>query len=205
MTRTSLPGSSTDFSLLASLIRGRSASESWPLFVRKYGRLLYRWSVRWGAGSHEAEEVIQETLLAIHQKLDQYTVQPGSNFRAWLKTVAYHCWLQILQQRTLLRNSSATDYGQTGTADRVATAEARDDLVGLFERMANREIMDLAAQRVRQKVEPRSWLCFEMTYLEEMPGEEVAERLGISINAVYLTTSRLRRMIQEEVRRIDPD
>lgn len=38
-----------------------------------------------------------------------------------------------------------------------------------------------------------------------MPGEEVAKRLGISLNAVYLTTSRLCCMIQQEINRIDPD
>lgn len=165
MSRIYLPGASTDFSLLASLIRGRSASESWPLFVRKYDRLLYRWSVRWGAGSHEAEEVIQETLLTIHQKLDQYTVQPGSSFRAWLKTIACHCWLQILHQRTSLKNNGRIKPDESQHPDRIASAEARDDLVAPSERMDNREIIELAAQRVQQKVEPRSWLCFQMTYV----------------------------------------
>jgi DNA-directed RNA polymerase specialized sigma24 family protein len=90
-----LADSSTNLSLLASLAAGRSASDSWPIFVEKYGRLRVRWGQRWGARPEDCDEIIQETLILAFRNLHQYQSNPKSNFRSWLKTLAFRCWQKV--------------------------------------------------------------------------------------------------------------
>lgn len=195
--------SSTNLSLIQCLSEGGASQDAWQIFVKKYGRLIFRWSLRWGAASHDAEDVLQETLMAIHQKMDQYNVVAGSNFRSWLKTVAYHCWLQVRKRR--LMSTSFDSSGPLGELVPIASIEARDDLIAHFQAMADQEVLELASERVRAKVEEKTWNCFQLNYFQGIPGGEVASMLGISANHVHVTTSRLRRMLREEVARVESD
>lgn len=197
------PDSSTRLSLLASLIDGQSASESWPLFVDKYGRLLYRWAIRWGAGPHDAEEIMQETLILIFQKLEQYYHQPRSNFRSWLKTVAYRCWVQIMQDRKEDRLAELPARMPPDALRLISSDAARDDLIREFDRIARDEILEIACQRVRSLVDERTWDCFEMTYFENLRGQQIADRLGIAASTVFSNVCRVRQRLRFEIERLD--
>jgi RNA polymerase sigma factor (sigma-70 family) len=195
--------SSTRLSLLASLIKGNSASESWPLFCEKYGRLLYRWAIRWGASPHDAEEIMQETMLLIYQKLGQYYSQPRSNFRSWLKTVAYRCWLQLIAARDEKCREGFSFRLDPEMLRLLCSPVASQDLFNEFDRLAISEILELASERVKSRVEVSSWACFEMMYVEKVSGPEIAEALGMQLSTVYSCISRVRHQLKEEIRRID--
>lgn len=191
--------SSTNTNLIESLVQGRDLSEAWPLFLTKYRRLLTRWCLHWGANSSEAEDVVQETMLKMHTNLGSYNKVDGSAFRCWLKTVAYHCWLDVAEERF----GQATSSGDLAASRLLASEEAREDLQRLFDRLADEELIELACRNLRGRVEPDTWRCFAMTYFDELPGDHVAETLGISLNAVYLATSRLRKMLRIEIRNLE--
>lgn len=195
--------SATDFNLLESLIRGESGSRAWEHFVVKYRRILGRWCLRWGASRHELDDVFQETLIQVHQSLSGYEKQPGKHFRSWLKTLAYRCWLQLLQKKNADRGLFAEDFDRTSHDDYFSTA-ARDELIRHFDRIAEQEILEFACSRVRSGVEPQTWDCFRMTYFDQLPGEDVASSLGVSLNTVYLANSRCRRLLRQEIDRLDP-
>ena len=198
-----LRDSSTNMSLLESLIQGRSASQSWPIFVEKYGRLLYRWASRWGAGPHDAGEIMQETLILIFQKLEQYCNQPRSNFRSWLKTVAYRCWVQILEDRKDDRLAALPARMSPNALRLISSDAARDDLISEFDRIARDEILEMACQRVRAQVDERTWACFELTYFEKLTGQQIAERLGIVASTVFSNVCRVRQRLKVEIERLD--
>lgn len=195
--------SSTNIRLLESLIEGKSACESWPIFVEKYGRLLYRWAMRWGADSHDAEEIMQETLILVFQKLEQYYLNPKSNFRSWLKTVAYRCWLQIQQARSDERLSGLQARMSPEVYRLIISDAARDDLLSEFERVACDEILEIAGKRVRSSVDESSWDCFYLMYFENLSGRQISERLSMSLSAVYSCLSRVRQRLKTEIQRID--
>lgn len=196
--------SSTRLSLLASLVRGDSDEKSWPLFVEKYAEMLKAWSIRWGASDHESEEVTQETLLTIFQKLQLYRKQEGVFFRSWLKKVAYRCWLAVLKTRERNTRLEDSETLSTETLRRLARPEARDDLLLEFDRMATEEILTFARHIVQERVEPQTWQCFELCVLSHNGSSEVAAELAMSRTAVIKAVSRVRRMLREEVGRLDP-
>ena len=200
-----LPDSSTNLSLLASLVKGSSASESWPIFVEKYGYLLHQWCLRWGASEHDAEEVVQDTLLTIYQKLELYRKQEGVSFRAWLKKVAFRCWLGIIKSRKNMELSNLPISLSRETVRLLSQAEAREDLIAEFDRMATDEIIEFASRRVASRVEEKTWLCYELTYFHELSSQEIAHQLGMNPPAVLMAVSRIRQMLRQEIRQLDPD
>jgi RNA polymerase sigma factor (sigma-70 family) len=197
--------SSTHLSLLVSLMAGRSASESWPIFVEKYGRMMYRWSLRWGASHGDAEEIVQETLVLIYQKIGCFSIYGKGSFRDWLKKVAYRCWLGMIRSRKVARVQRPGISSENNAMRQMASAGAREELLADFDRLACREIMELASYRTQKRVTAASWQCFHLTYLEHLSGQEVARRLGMTNNAVYVAVCRVRKTLREEVLRLDPD
>ena len=195
--------SSTDFSLLDSLLKDRQESDSWPVFVAKYGRLIYRWCLHWKAAPEEAEDVVQETLIAVFRRLETYQKLEQSKFRSWLKTIAYRIWLDINSAHQLSRGQITGESAKSNRYELLMTIEARDDLIKLFDEMATQEILELACKRVRVCVQADQWQCFELSYLKRLSGKEIAHQLQMSEGAVFTAVSRVRKLIRDEVNRIE--
>jgi RNA polymerase sigma factor (sigma-70 family) len=190
---------STDSDLIKRLPFIDSFDRSWHVFLSMYEPLILRWCLRWGVPSMEAEDIVQETMLNIFRYIGSYRQHPQIRFRSWLKTVAYHCWIRIVKRNQGLSETDAE------LAYDIAKVPARDDLLQILSTIADQEIVAIACGNVRSKVSDRSWNCFQMKYMEAIPTTEVAGRLHVSENAVYLTTSRILRMLREEIAKLDPD
>lgn len=191
--------SSTDLSLIESLAQGNPASKSWPVFVAKYGRLIYRWCRHWKAAPEEAEDVVQETLIAVFRRLETYQKLEQSKFRSWLKTIAYRIWLEINRAHQLSQGQITGESAKSNSYELLMTIEARDDLIKLFDEMATQEIFDLACKRVSSRVEANQWQCFEHACLKQLSGKQVGDELQMSEGAVFTATSRVRKRVRDKV------
>jgi RNA polymerase sigma-70 factor (ECF subfamily) len=94
--------------------------------------------------------------------------------------------------------------GDSAELEALRSAEARDDLVRRLEELYDLELLELAMERVRQRVEPHTWEAFRLLGLEGRPGEEVAERLGMKVGMVFVARSRVQKMIREEAQALEP-
>jgi DNA-directed RNA polymerase specialized sigma24 family protein len=56
-------------------------------------------------------------------------------------------------------------------------------------------------QRVEVRVEQQTWQAFWLMNVEGLPGEEVANRLGMKLGSTYAACSKVRRLIREETHR----
>ncbi len=57
--------------------------------------------------------------------------------------------------------------------------------------------------RTRARVEDKTWQAFELTALQFKPAVEVAELLGMRVEAVYAARCRVQRWITDEIARLD--
>ena len=193
--------SSTDLSLLCKVAKGDPTS--WDVFVKKYGGILRSWSLKWGRTSEDADDFVQEILIRVFQKLDRYQVQEGSRFRGWLKAVAYNCWLDLRRKLLQRHELDAPESLPDDLRARLASSMACNDLIAVFENMADQEILNLAMLRVKERVNETSWLCFEKFYWEHQSGPEIAAQQKMDPAAVFMSVSRVRKMIRDEVILID--
>src|SRR5882757_2989448 len=97
MTNLSLP--TTRVTLLAQLRHYPSDQTGWDEFVERYGRHIYRWCRQWRLQDADAEDVTQNILVKLTQKLGAFAYDPSRSFRGWLKTVAHHVWRDFEDSR----------------------------------------------------------------------------------------------------------
>src|SRR5438270_5617166 len=138
MTDVQLP--TTRLSLLNQLRLDPSDQAGWDEFVERYGRHIYRWCRQWKLQDADAEDVTQNILVKLNQKLRAFAYDPSRSFRGWLKTVAHHAWRDFEDSRRRARPAA----GHRHVQERMLTLEAREDLARKLEEAFDLELLEAA-------------------------------------------------------------
>jgi len=189
------PLPTTRSTLLLQLRHGPSDGAGWEEFVERYAPHIYRWCREWKLQDADAEDVTQDILLKLTRKLRAFEYDPSRSFRSWLKTVTHHAWKDFVDSRRSVQ--SATGDGRAG--DLTQTLEAREDLTRKLEDAFDLELLEAAKARVRLRVAPHTWEAFRLAAMEGMPVAEVAEKVQMQVAMVYVAKSKVQKMLQEEI------
>lgn len=168
---------------------GQDASRRADLFMRLLSEnqrriALYVLSLvpRWS----EAEEVIQETNLVLWREFSKF--QPGTNFPAWACTVAFHQVLAWRKRRSRQRVCFSDAFLEAVAEE---SASAGEQLDARWRHLAH--CLEKLPEQRRELVRLR--------YREECTIEELADRTGRTVAAIYRALSRARRMLFDCVNR----
>ncbi len=169
------------------------AGADWERFVRLFTPLLFRWAGRLGFAEHQADDLLQDVFLILLRRLPEFRYDPERSFRAWLWTVFRHAALSILQRR------------QPRPVDEQALAmlASPDESEQIDEAEYRRYLVERALMIVRADFPESTWRVFQLLVVEDRPGVEVAQTLGITPNAVYLARSRVMARLREELAGLD--
>lgn len=189
----------TSASLLGRLHRDPDDPVAWEEFVAQYGPRVYRWCRRWGLQHTDAEDVAQNVLLEIARQFRSFKYDPSRSFRGWLRTVSRRAWHRFAAGRSALQKGS----GDSRIASALESVEAREDLQKQLEEQFDAELLETATTRVRLRIHAKTWKAFELVVYEQLCGAEAAERLGMSVASVYAAKSRVQKMLEAEIRRLD--
>src|SRR5262249_4514938 len=77
--------SQTSATLLARLRQVPADQAAWAQFTQRYGRKIYAWCRRWNLQEADAEDLTQNVLLKLAEKMQTFVYDPEKSFRAWLK------------------------------------------------------------------------------------------------------------------------
>jgi RNA polymerase sigma-70 factor (ECF subfamily) len=192
------PLPTTRVTLLARLRQDPTNQAAWDEFVERYGRHIYRWCRQWQLQDADAEDVTQDILLKLAQKLREFAYDPSRSFRGWLKTLAHHAWRDFVDGR---RARAAG--GDGPVQELLHNLEAREDLVRKLEEAFDLELLEAAKGRVRQRVAPHTWEAFRLLAAEGLPVAEVTARVHLQVAMVYVAKSKVQKMLQEEIRQLE--
>jgi RNA polymerase sigma-70 factor (ECF subfamily) len=166
--------------------------------MERYGRKIYTWCRHWNLQDADAQDVTQTVLVKLVQKMETFVYDPSRSFRAWLRTVARNAWNDYWDSR-----GRAVAAGGSQAVELLSTVEAREDLMKRLDEEFDRELLDEAMFRVRQRVLPRTWRAFEMMAIEGRSGAETAESLGMKVASVFVAKSKVHKFLQEERRNLE--
>jgi RNA polymerase sigma-70 factor (ECF subfamily) len=184
---------------LLSRLRDEPSSEAaWDEFIEHYGRHIYRWCRQWRLQDADAEDVTQEILLKLARKLRDFNYNPRRSFRGWLKTVAHHAWRDFVDGRDLARPAA-----DESVWDRLLSAEAREDLIHNLEEAFDYELLEAAKVQVRLRVAPHTWEAFRLVAIDGLPVADVAARVRMQVAMVYVAKSKVQKMLQEEITKLE--
>jgi RNA polymerase sigma factor (sigma-70 family) len=161
--------------------------------------MIFRWCRRWGLQEADAEDVTQNVLVELSRQMRTFEYDPSGRFRGWLKTVARRAWSRFAEGRA----RAAAGGGEEPTLALLRSPASCEDFLQQLEEESDRELLEKGMERVRQRVRPHTWEAFRLMALEGLSGAEVAGRLGMKTGAVFVARSKVQKMIQEEVRRLD--
>jgi RNA polymerase sigma factor (sigma-70 family) len=189
----------TRVTLLTQLRQDPSDQAGWDEFVECYGRHIYRWCRQWKLQDADAEDVTQDILVKLIQKLRAFTYDPSRSFRGWLKTLTHHAWRDFADSRLQAQRAAGTAQGQ----DLMLTLEAREDLARKLEEAFDLELLEAAKVRVRLRVAPRTWEAFRLMAFEGLPVAEVSARVQLQAAMVCVAKSKVQKMLLEEIGKLE--
>jgi RNA polymerase sigma-70 factor (ECF subfamily) len=189
----------TRVTLLTRLAQDPTDQAAWDVFVERYGRHIYRWCRQWNLQDADAEDVTQDILVKLTRNLRDFAYDPSRSFRGWLKTLAHHAWRDFVDSP---RRAQAAA-GNNQVWDLMQTLEAREDLIRKLQEAFDHELLEAAKVRVRLRVAPHTWEAFRLVALEGLPAEEVAATVQMQVAMVYVAKSKVRKMLQEEIRKLE--
>lgn len=193
------PLPTTCVTLLTQLRHDPTGQAGWDEFVDRYGRHIYRWCRQWKLQDADAEDVTQNILVKLTQKLRAFAYDPSRSFRSWLKTVAHNAWRDFERRRCLAQQA----VGDSQVQNLMLTLEARDDLARKLEESFDLELLEAAKMRVRLRVAPRTWDAFRLVALEGRPVPEVAAQVQLQVAMVYVARRKVQKMLQEEIGKLE--
>jgi RNA polymerase sigma factor (sigma-70 family) len=189
--------SHTSVTLLGRLRRFPPDQTAWSMFTERYGRKILGWCRQWNLQEADSEDVTQTVLLKLADKMKTFDYDATRSFRAWLKTVAWHVLSDYCDSR------KAVAAGGDRTIELLGNLKAREDLVQRLDEEFDRELFEEAAARVKLRVTPKTWEAFERTALQDQSGSEVAAALGMKVATVFVARSKVQKLLQEEVRKLE--
>jgi hypothetical protein len=87
--------------------------------------------------------------------------------------------------------------------DALRSREAREGLHKALAEASDRELLDVAAQRVQFQVSSRDWQMFRDLALEGRPTAAVAAEHGLTVSAVLMVKCRVKKLLRDEIRRLE--
>ena len=183
-------------------VQNPADGEAWNEFVGCYGPRIRQWCRRWNVQEADTEDVAQEVLLRLAQKLRDFRYDPSRSFRAWLKTVTHNAWRNYVESQ---RRGVAS--GDIAIQRLLNAVEAPDTLVEHLDEEFERALTEEAMARVRSRVAPHTWEAFRLLVFEQLPGAEVAPRVNMQVAMVYVARSKVQKMLKEEIdrMRVEPE
>jgi RNA polymerase sigma factor (sigma-70 family) len=178
----------TDADLLNEVSDPRN-HRAWEDFMDRYNPLIREWCRRWFPNA--ADDLAHEVMVKLVFCMKSYTYQPDSGrFRGWLKAVTYNMMVD-------LKRSSKRIVVDFEALDRT---EAPIDLNARLAEEFDLELLENARQKVRDRVEPRTWSVYVQTAEQLRRPAEVAREFGIAVGAVYKAKCVVLNALREQVR-----
>src|SRR5215471_8617795 len=93
----------TDAAVVAEVLAGDR--EAFRLLVERHSRVIFRVAYRMTGDQHDAEEVVQDTLLRAYKSLERFELR--SNFGTWVYRIAVNCSLDLLRRKSQMKDTRA--------------------------------------------------------------------------------------------------
>ncbi len=189
-------GGSTSSSLLGRV--RQHDEDAWQRLVTLYTPLIYGWCRRYELGPEDAADTVQEVFQAVYTSLEGFRKdQPGCTFRGWLWTITRNRILNRFRaEKGHPHARGGTDaQGQLAHLPEAAPDPAEDRPARAAD--ASR-LLQQNLDPVRAQFEDRTWQAFWRTVIREEPVANVADELGITVNAVRKARCRVLRRLREE-------
>jgi RNA polymerase sigma-70 factor (ECF subfamily) len=193
----------TRYSLLSRLENWED-QESWKDFFDTYWRLIYSVALKSGLSDAEAQDVVQETIIAVAKNIQKFKRDRTlGSFKGWLRNLTRWRIADQLRQRTnaTAAPSDLADDGSAGwnPAEIADSSEAE----AIWDDEWRLNLMKVALNHVKGVVKEEHYQMFDLYVVKQWPAEKVARTLDVHVGQVYLAKYRVAALVKKEIRRLE--
>ena len=186
----------------SSLIQRLKATingESWEEFFHTYWELIYNVARRAGLSEADAQDIVQETILKVHNNLDRFEYnRKRGTFKGWLRTVTRSRLNDFFkkQQRRPALNQPLEE-----AADELQNLEDPEgpEIEKIWDEEWNRNLIQAALSRTKKLSSPKQFQIFKCHYIDEWTVRETCRTLGVNAAQVYMAKQRVGKIFREAV------
>lgn len=178
---------------------------SWREFFDTYWKLIYGAAIKAGLSDQEAEDVVQETVIGVARKMPVFHYDPTvCSFKGWLMHVT-RCRIADRFRRRRPQNIPLAVPRADTTTDVALNLQdpATDVLEGIWNEEWQKNLLDVAMERVRRRANPEQYQIFHLHAVKGLGVRDVAKLTGSSLPKVYVTYHRIAKLVKAEVRRLE--
>jgi RNA polymerase sigma-70 factor (ECF subfamily) len=191
---------------LLTRLKNWDDQEGWREFFEMYWRLIYSVALKAGFNDAEAQDIVQDTILAVAKKMRgfKYDPQVGS-FKSWLllnvrSRIAEH--LRKRNRGIAAVTTSANDETWINSVENLPDPAAAN-IDAFWDEEWERNLLAAALERVKSEVSAKQFLMFDLYVLKQTPMSKITRSLGVNAAQVYMAKYRLSRLLQSELKRLE--
>jgi len=180
-------------------VKDQHDEASWEDFVHIYHGYIYAIIRKMNISAPDTEDLVQQLLLNIWNKLPQTDVQEIRRFRSWLAKITRNLVIDFIRKHS-------------SEAERLKKAEQDITLSYLnairlpdIDKIAEREwilhLTDLALKNIESLFSGQAIEVFRLNF-EGMEVKEIAKKLGLQENSVYRLRNRVKKRLIQEIARL---
>jgi RNA polymerase sigma-70 factor (ECF subfamily) len=179
---------------------------SWQEFFDMYSGLILAVSIRAGLSQSEAQEVLQETMIAVCKKIPDFEYDPNKGrFKGWLlKLTRWRIDDQFRKRPVNVRGSTETSSrtGKTSVVARIPDPRGCD-LEAIWDEEWRQNLFRAAVERVKRTANATQYQIFDLYVLKQWPPEKVARMLDIKVGRVFVAKHRILELVKKEISRLE--
>jgi RNA polymerase sigma-70 factor (ECF subfamily) len=181
----------TSDSLLKRLA-GAPSDDDWRRLHDLYQPLLRAWMARAGVPESGVNDLVQDVLFVVFDKIGEFERRRVGSFRAWLRRILKNKLADYFRRENR-QPPAACDID-------IADLESPDSALSkIWDREHDEHVVKTLLARVQGDFKPKTWQAFHHHVMKEEPAAQVAEALGLSLNSVLLAKSRVLKRLRQEV------
>lgn len=187
----------TSHSLLERISRD-SDHEAWEIFHDLYMPLLQSWLRRSGLQDADVEDIVQDVLVVVARELPNFSHNGRIGaFRSWLRVVL----VNLLRDSYRRRKRRPVAFGDTQfLASLDQLADPQSELSQLWNRQHDQHLFRQILKRIEPRFSESTVAAFRRVVFDQVDAKEVAQELGISLNAVVIAKCRVLKELRREGR-----
>src|SRR2546422_5734288 len=163
---------------LLSRLKNSEDHDSWQDFFDTYWKLIYSVAVKSGLTVAEAQDAVQETVIAVAKNIKEFKYDPKKcSFKSWLMLITRQRIIWQIRKRDVLparhwtrltTASSADNSERTATIDTIPDPDSMS-LDALWEAEWEKNMMSAALGQVKRRVSGKQFQIFDLYVLQKWP------------------------------------
>jgi RNA polymerase sigma-70 factor (ECF subfamily) len=192
-------------SLLRRLKNWRDQA-SWNDFERTYSRFLRGMALKSGLSEADADDVVQETMLAVAKKMPGFNYEPAmGSFKSWLALIAKRRIADHLRKKRYHVGSESRAREERAATSVIANRPASESfpLEKQWREEWSRSVFEAACAKIKEQLKTIEYQMFYLHVVKQLPVPEVSKRLGVKRPRVFYAKYKVGGMLKREIKRLE--